>query len=138
MNIYRLKGTSGPVVNQSFALGERLLIGSAGDCDVRLEHVAGHHVEVVVEGTGAVVIRSLETTAEILLNGEIVSESHLAGGDEIRIGNCRFILQAPGLRPERLLTEQAVRPRRSYLPWLVALAAISAAVLAWQRGWLTF
>ena len=65
MEIYRLKGTAGPVINRSFPLGERLLIGSQSDCDVRLEEqgVAGHHAEVVLKGKSTVMVRSLDSNA---------------------------------------------------------------------------
>ena len=134
MTRYRIKGTSGSVINQSFPLGARLVIGSDRECDVRLqgETVAGRHAELVTEGSGPVTIRSLDSGAEVLLNGEPVTERNLAGGDEIRIGTCRFILQAPGLRPERVLTEATTKPGRNLLPWLLALAGIAAAVLAYE------
>ena len=140
MTRYRIKGTSGSVINQSFPLGARLVIGSARECDIRLqgEAVAGRHAELVMAGSGTVTIRSLDSGAEVLLNGEPVTERYLAGGDEIRIGTCRFILQAPGLRPGRVLTEAATEPHRNLLPWLLALAAAAAAALAWQRGWVAF
>ena len=43
MSIYRLKGASGAVINQSHTLGEKTLIGRADDCDLRIDQdgVAG-------------------------------------------------------------------------------------------------
>jgi hypothetical protein len=47
------------------------------------------------------------------------------------------VLQAPGLRPEKVLTAKAVKRSSGIWPWLVAAAVLgAAAALAWQRGWL--
>jgi pSer/pThr/pTyr-binding forkhead associated (FHA) protein len=138
MNIYRLKGTSGPVINRVFPLGQRLLIGRADDCAVRidLDGVAGHHAEVRLTDDGGVRLRNLDPARQTLLNGVAVEERALSGGDEIRVGNCRFLLQAPGLKPDRVLTGEAVAVRRRHWPWLLVFALLGAAALAWQRGWL--
>jgi len=36
LSIYRLKGASGAVINQSHVLGKRTVIGRADDCDLRV------------------------------------------------------------------------------------------------------
>ena len=46
--------------------------------------------------------------------GQDERSAALASGDEIRVGACRFVLQAPGLKPRRVLTQEAVEPRRSF------------------------
>lgn len=139
MGTYRLKGASGAVINQSFTLGERTLIGRADDCDLRVdqEGVAGRHAEIVEE-QGGLTLRRLDAASELVLNGEPVQETSLASGDEIRIANCRWVLQAPGLRPEKVLTDQATRARRSHLPWLIPLLLVGAAAVAWYHGLLPF
>jgi predicted component of type VI protein secretion system len=136
--MYRLKGTAGEVLNRSYPLEGRLLIGRADDCDVRVdgERVAPRHAEVIVGEEGGVTLRSLAPAGDTLLNGEPVSRATMTGGDEIRLGTCRWMLQAPGLKPRRVLTETAVAARPARWPWLLALAAAAALVLAWQRGWL--
>jgi hypothetical protein len=73
-----------------------------------------------------------------LLNGEEIRSAALASGDEIRVGVCRFVLQAPGLKPRRVLTQEAVEPRRSFIPWLVAGGLLAAAAWSWHQGWLPF
>ena len=72
------------------------------------------------------------------MNGEAVQSASLGSGDEIRIANCRFVLQAPGLRPEKVLTEEAVARRRGWIPWLIAGGLVAAATAAWFAGLLTF
>ncbi|MCW8871491.1 MAG: FHA domain-containing protein [Xanthomonadales bacterium] len=139
MSTYRLKGASGAVINQSFTLGARTVVGRADDCDLRLDQdgVAGRHVEILAS-EGRLVLRRLDPAAEVLLNGRGVEEADLASGDEIRIANCRFVLQAPGLRPAKVLTSEAVSRRRGYLPWLIVVALLGAAAAAWYSGLLTF
>lgn len=138
MSIYRLKGTAGKVINRNYPLKDRLLLGRADDCDIRVDEdgVAPRHAEIRVEEDGSVALRNLDSAYRTLLNGEPISSVRLAGGDEIRIGTCRWMLQAPGLRPERVLTEEAVARPRPHWRWLFLLALAAAAALAWQRGWL--
>lgn len=139
MSTYRLKGASGAVINQSFTLGARTVVGRADDCDLRLDQdgVAGRHAEILASD-GHLFLRRLDPSAEILLNGRAVEEAELASGDEIRIVNCRFVLQAPGLRPAKVLTSEAVSRPRAYLPWLIVGVLLAAAAAAWYAGLLDF
>lgn len=140
MSTYRLKGASGAVINQSCTLGERTVIGRADDCDLRLDQpgVAPRHAAIILGGDGRLELRALDSGAETLLNGEAVRSAALASGDEIRIANCRFVVQAPGLRPDKVLTPEATRPRRGYLPWLIVGGLLAAAAGAYYAGLLTF
>ncbi len=139
MSLFRLKGTSGPVINESWKLGERAVIGSDEKCDVRVESesVAPRHAELEVHG-GQVMLRLLAEGGALHLNGQAVTETPLVSGDEIRIGPCRWLLQAPGLRPERVLTEEAVRHRVRLIPWLIVGGLSALALLAWRLGYLPF
>lgn len=139
MSTYRLKGASGAVINQTFTLGARTLIGSGPDSDLKIESegVAPGHAEILDED-GALRLRNLDSSGQTLLNGEAIDEALLSSGDEIRIANCRWVLQAPGLRPEKVLTTEAVRAQRSHLPWLIVAALLASAALAWYQGWLPF
>ena len=139
MSTYRLKGASGAVINQAHSLGPRTVIGRADDCDLRVDvdGVSPHHAEIV-EQDGSLSLGSLDDANPVILNGEPIATAALASGDEIRIANCRWVLQAPGLRPEKVLTEQAVRSRTSHLPWLIPLLLVSAAATAWYHGLLPF
>jgi hypothetical protein len=135
---YRLKGTSGAVVNQAYPLDGRLVLGRADDCDVRIDHdsVAPRHAEVSMAGEGGVVIRDLGSGLETRVNGEPVGEARLSGGDEIQVGNCRLMLQAPGLRPERVLGAEPGPAVGGIWKWLVPVAIVAAAALAWYFGYL--
>ena len=140
MSIYRLKGASGAVINQSHTLGQRTVIGRADDCDLRVDQdgVAGRHAEIVDDGAGGLTLNHLAPDHETRLNGEAVQSAALGSGDEIRIANCRWVLQAPGLRPEKVLTGQAVGKRRGWIPWVVVTALLGAAGAAWYFGLLPF
>ncbi len=140
MSKFRLKGASGAVINQSFTLGERTLIGRSDDCDLRIDQdgISGRHAEIIENEQGGLTLKNLDSETETLLNGEAVEQASLGSGDEIRIANCRWVLQAPGLRPEKVLTHMAARPRRAYLPWLIVGGLLAAAAAAWYTGLLTF
>lgn len=139
MTAFRLKGTAGPVINRSWDLEERVVIGSDENCAVRVESeaVAPRHAAVEVDD-GQVTLRLLEGGGGLYLNGESVTRAPLVSGDEVRIGNCRWLLQAPGLKPERVLTEKLVRRRARLLPWLIAGAVSALVLLAWRLGYIPF
>jgi len=138
MNMYRLKGASGPVANQSFDLDQQTVIGHAPECDVVIDDagLAARHALIVRGPAGELTVERLDDKAATLVNGKAIEKSALSSGDELRLGGCRFVVQAPGLRPEKVLTEEATRRRRSYLPWLIAGLLAAAVALAWQQGWL--
>jgi len=142
MSPYKLKGTSGSVINQSFPLGDTFMLGSAADCAVRIDEkgVAPHHAEITLIDDKALLLKDLGSASGTLLNGEAVAEAMLSSGDEIHIGSCRWMLQAPGLRPDRILTAEAVKqPTRIWprvLLWTsVAAAAAAVAVLKYKPEW---
>ncbi len=139
MSIYRLKGTAGQVINQTWSLDEKALIGSDPICAIHVESesIAPQHAELEV-GQGSIRIRSLSGDAAVFLNGAETSDASLFSGDEIRIGTCRWLVQAPGLRPEKVLTEQAVRRRVNLAPWLIAGGLSALGLLAWWLGYLPF
>ena len=143
MSLYKLKGTSGSVINRSFPFDESIVLGSSADCDVQLDEagVSPRHAEIQRTGDKSLLLKDLGSETGTLLNGEHVIESQLGSGDEIRIGTCRMMLQAPGLRPDRILTSDVVKPptRRwpRVLAWsIVATSAAAVAVLKWKPEWI--
>lgn len=143
MSLYKLKGTSGSVINQSFPFGESIVLGSSADCDVQLNEpgVAPRHAEIRLLDGRSLLLKDLNSGTGTLLNGEPVTETLLGSGDEIRIGTCRWMLQAPGLRPERILTADVIgKPARRWprvLLWTSLLTTAAAvAVLMWKPEWL--
>jgi len=139
MSLYSLKGTSGPVVNKSWTLDDRTLIGSGQDCAIRIENEAIADAHAVVEiDDGRISLSLLYDGGELYVNGQATKALDLASGDEIRIGNCRWMLQAPGLKPQKVLTNEAVRRRAPLWPWLVVGIISVLAALAWWLGYLPF
>jgi pSer/pThr/pTyr-binding forkhead associated (FHA) protein len=143
MSLYKLKGSAGSVINQSFPIRETLLLGSSPDCDVQIDEagIAPRHAEIRLLDGKQLRLKDLGSAAGTLLNGEPVQETLLGSGDEIRIGTCRLMLQAPGLRPERVLTEDVVgKPSVDWariLAWsLVAASAAAAAIARFRPEWL--
>ncbi len=145
MSIYKLKGTSGSVINQSFPFRDSIVLGSSDSCDVQLDEpgVSARHAEISLIDGQSLLLKDLDSGSGTLLNGEAVNEVILASGDEIRIGTCRWMLQAPGLRPERVLTADVVgKPARRWprmLTWGTLLTALTAvAVLKFKPEWLEY
>jgi len=143
MSLYKLKGTSGSVINQSFPFVDSIVLGSSADCDVQLDEpgVSSHHAEIRLVDGQSMLLKDLGSETGTLLNGERVIETLLGSGDEIRIGTCRMMLQAPGLRPGRILTADVVKkPVRRWpraLTWTILLiSAAAVAVLKWKPEWL--
>ena len=142
MSVYKLKGTSGSVINQSFPFGDSIVLGSAEGCDVQLAEsgVAPRHAEISLVDGDSLLLKDLDSKSGTLLNGEPVIETFLASGDEIRIGTNRLMLQAPGLRPERILTADVIgTPSRRWprvVGWGVVITVVSvAAILKWKPEW---
>ena len=145
MSLYKLKGTSGSVINQSFPFGESIVLGSSADCDIQLDEpgISSRHAEIRLLDGKSLQLRDLGSETGTLLNGEPVTEILLGSGDEIRIGTCRWMLQAPGLRPERVLTADVLsKPSRRWprvLLWTgLAAAAAAVAVLKFKPEWLDY
>ena len=145
MSVYKLKGTSGSVINQSFPFGESIMLGSSADCDIQLDEagVSPRHAEICLLDGNSLQLKDLGSESGTLLNGEPVSETLLGSGDEIRIGTCRWMLQAPGLRPERILTTEVVsKPVHRWprvLIWTsLAGTAAAVAILKWKPEWLEY
>jgi pSer/pThr/pTyr-binding forkhead associated (FHA) protein len=145
MSLYKLKGTSGSVINQSYPFGELIVLGSSSDCDIQLDEpgVSSRHAEIRLLDGKSLQLKDLGSETGTLLNGEPVTEILLGSGDEIRIGTCRWMLQAPGLRPERVLTadvlgKPAPRWPRILLWTSLATAAAAVAVVKFKPEWLEY
>jgi len=124
---FRLKGASGAITGQAFPLDEDTVIGSEEGAGVRVEGLSGHHARIVFDGE----VLTLEAEGPAWINGEPVQRQALKSGDEIRLGEQRFVLQAPGLRPPSVLREVQETPSRSGLWIAVGLAAAAAAAGAY-------
>lgn len=127
--MYRLKAASGPLTGQTYDIGDGLLLGSDEAADIRDPNLAPRHAEIRPEGGGLL----LRAEGPVEINGEIVERHVLESGDEIRVETLRFVLQAPGLKPARVL--EPVAPKRSGPGLVVWVAAALAAAAAATAGW---
>ncbi|MCF6264807.1 MAG: FHA domain-containing protein [Xanthomonadales bacterium] len=139
MNKYQIKGTSGDVTGKKWPLNESVTVGSEPDCDVVLsgELIAPQHARF---DTSDVVVTLQAVHGDVFVNGEKIKLAALGSGDEIRFGNYRFMLQAPGLRPQRVLQPEAVNKKSRAGLWAILFAAAitGAGFAAWQQGLLPF
>ncbi len=131
---FRLKAASGPKTGQNFPLeDEDTAIGSADDTDIRLDGLMERHARIVYDGETLM----LEAAGKAWVNGEPVQRRPLKSGDEIRLGECRFVLQAPGLRPPSVLKEARPGGSRAWL-WIglgvVAAGGLAAAAYIYWPG----
>lgn len=133
---FRLKAASGPLTGQTFDLGVDVThIGSDATMDVILDGIGGQHAKIISQD-GGLLIEPVAGHAVFINGVAIEGPEGLTSGDEIRLENLRLVLQAPGLKPQRILDTAKPKPSR---PWLriglgVALAAAMAlAYVYWQH-----
>ncbi len=132
MHEFQLNAASSALMGRSWAIEAETLIGSSEQCHVCIsaDGVSHRHAKVVLR-EGRLTIEDLDSETGTWINGERVSKTSLASGDEIRIGPHRLLLQAPGLRPERIIVPEVSQPAsHAWLGWLGALLAILA-IAAW-------
>lgn len=129
---YRLKAASGALTGQTFELGDATTVGSADSADIRIDGLAPEHARIVARDGGLVV----EAGGETRLNGEPVERQALESGDELQFGPIRFVLQAPGLKPARVLDRVPGRRPAAQRWRLIAALAAAAAAGAW--AWWAF
>ena len=123
---FRLKGASGAITGQAFPLAERTSIGASADAQVQIAGLNDDHARIVFDGE----VLTLEASGPAWINGEPATRQALKSGDEIRLGEQRFVLQAPGLRPPSVLREVQDKPSRAGLWWAVGVAGAAAAAAA--------
>ena len=147
MSHFKLKGTSGSVINQSFPFADSIVLGSSSSCDVQVDElgISARHAEIQLVDDRSLLLKDLGSETGTLLNGEKVVESLLSSGDEIRIGTSRWMLQAPGLRPDRILTADVVQKTTPLWPRVLLWSVLTASAVAvivlklkpeWLAGWL--
>ena len=133
MSAWRLKGTAGALVNRSFPVADCLWFWLDGQGAVQVGDRAPTTplARLLLDDRAQPRFECLARMDGLQLNGVDWSGGAMALGDELRIGTQRFLLQAPGLRPERVLAPQArVGGRRAWL-WLGLSVLAAAAAAAW-------
>jgi len=102
------------------------------DAEIRVEGLEPDHAQIVARDGELL----LDARAEVRVNGEAVGASGahaLESGAELQFGTARFVLQAPGLKPARVLDRV---PERSGWNWRAALiVGLTAGAGALALGW---
>jgi len=124
---YRLKAASGELTGQTFELDEDTLIGSDEEADIRSDAFLPRHARIVLEDETLM----LESAGQTWVNGEPAGRQPLASGDELRFNKVRFVLQAPGLKPTRVLHQKPVRSGVPGWVWAAVPLAAAGAAAAW-------
>ncbi|HYH58296.1 MAG TPA: trypsin-like peptidase domain-containing protein [Thermoleophilaceae bacterium] len=131
---------SGPSEGRSVRIrGERVTIGSAPDCDLRVEHddVEPHHATIVVGRDGHLELRDEGSREGVFVEGERVTEPVPLNGDErVRLGNDVLLalsMDEPAAEPMMEVPVRRWRTvagalRRTRRTVRIALAAAGAAL----------
>lgn len=140
-----LRGVGGLNHGRCFALEHRCVIGTARECEVRIEGPAVGERQIVLEPDGgAVVMREVGERAACAVNGHPLREARLGPGDQLVVGaHHRFVVESSspsnGRRIERNAAEfvaidepepAAAPARRWRVPWLLLAAVLLSAALS--------
>jgi pSer/pThr/pTyr-binding forkhead associated (FHA) protein len=140
-----LRGVGGLNHGRSFVLERGCAIGSARDCDVRIDGPSVAERQAVIEAEGGgLMLRETGAREACTVNGHSTREAWLRPGDQIVIGaHHRFVLESSspsrGRRVERDATEfapadepeaPAASTRRWRVPWLLVAALMLSAALS--------
>lgn len=93
-----LRGLSGAWFGRCLPLASPRVLGRGAGSDARLEGAGlqERHAQIDIED-GVVVLRTLSPAAVVRVNGHAVRAAVLAQGDQIELGEQRFVVEAPGL-----------------------------------------
>ena len=130
--LFRLIVLSPPMAGRQITMEKApMVIGSAPDCDIRIEDEEMFARHAVLEHReDGLYIRDIGSTGTILVNRREVKESRLKHSDEIEIGRTRFLVQAR-VRAEVDGPAGGAAPRkRRTLPAILAIFVVLAASVA--------
>lgn len=133
-----LRAVSGTLSGRLLPLEGRLVVGGRGFLPAGLPQC-----ELKLDKAGV----RLDADAQVSVNGASCRRAVLQAGDQLAVGEHRFVLEAPGLQAAVLAAQEqeyddrpgqlAIEPRRSRaeLWWLLGTAAVLAAVIAVLLWW---
>lgn len=134
--MYRLKIASGPRAGQAIPLkeaGTRFGGEAVADVDVKLDELGQHdQIEIHYDEQNQRLMLQNQGQTQLWVNNQSDQGPHIAlsGGDEIRVGTLRLVVQAPGLRPQSVLTKV---PERRPIPawtWVLVAAIAGSGIVA--------
>jgi pSer/pThr/pTyr-binding forkhead associated (FHA) protein len=126
-----LRGMSAQVKDQRIEIAESLSLGSVDAADVCLtgDDVAADHARLRWHEQ-TLTIERRDGSAEVYVNGKPVARQQLTAGDELRIGQHRFVVKMPALRPHSVLRDVPAEKPVSSLRWWLFAASLAAASAA--------
>lgn len=133
-----LRAVSGALSGRLLPIEGKLVLGGRGFAQSGLPQC-----ELKLDKAGV----RLDADAQIFVNGSPRKRAMLQAGDQLAVGEHRFVLEAPGLQAAVLASQEpaydpqpgppAILPRRSRaeLWWLLGTAAVLAVVIAILLWW---
>jgi pSer/pThr/pTyr-binding forkhead associated (FHA) protein len=133
-----LRAVSGTLSGRLLPIEGRLVVGGRGFVPAGLPQC-----ELELDKAGV----RLDADAQVFVNGSPCKRAVLQAGDQLALGEHRFVLEAPGLQAAVLAaqeqdygqppTQLALEPRhsRAELWWLLGTAAVFAVVIAVLLWW---
>lgn len=90
-----LIGKAGPLAGDAYTVVGRVLIGRDSDCDIQIidRGVSRKHASVLEQQDGTLVLRDLDSHNGTYVGGVRVTETLLVPGDEILVGESRFVFE---------------------------------------------
>lgn len=122
-----LRGLSAQVKDQRIEIAESLMLGSTDAADIVLsgDDIVAAHARLRWDQQTLLIERG-DDQAEVYVNGKPVAQQQLNAGDELRIGQHRFVVKMPALRPQSVLRDLPSAQARSNLRWWLLAAALTA------------
>lgn len=93
-----LRGLTGDMDGRLFGVKGETTLGNADSADVRV-HSEQRYAARIFPSTSGIFLTVDENSAPVCVNGYEVQCASLEPGDQLRLGNDRFLLEAPGFVP---------------------------------------
>ena len=126
-NLPVLRGLSAQVKDQRIEIADSLMLGSTDAADIVLsgDDIVAAHARLRWDQQTLLIERG-DDQAEVYVNGKPVAQQQLNAGDELRMGQHRFVVKMPALRPQSVLRDLPPAQARSNLRWWLLAAALAA------------
>ncbi len=146
---YVLRGVSGVYFGKTFPLRGKTSLGrhSENDIFVNVDGISRKHALISVLADG-LEIEDLDSSNGTFVNGKQITKQKLNIGDEVKLDNIRFLIQAPGAPMSDAAPTSQAKPAKTAPPaaqdsssgntakWLITLLVLAAAAGAgaWYMG----
>ena len=122
-----LRGLSAQVKDQRIEIADSLMLGSTDAADIVLsgDDIVAAHARLRWDQQTLLIERG-DNQAEVYVNGKPVAQQQLNAGDELRMGQHRFVVKMPALRPQSVLRDLPPAQPQSHLRWWLLTAALAA------------